>query len=126
MQLLQVLASTMWEAPLDPARLTEIVNTAAEGSNEAGSKKWRSLARGTIETAGLRALLLEPRYLQSQSAPDQASAAAPTPPSQPEAKEASFAAGRWYAGKERGTKLSQSRVLTEREMEMIELGGAPS
>jgi hypothetical protein len=32
--------------------------------------------------------------------------------------------GPWYAGKERGTKLSQSRVLTEREMEMIELGGA--
>ena len=32
--------------------------------------------------------------------------------------------GPWYAGKERGTKLSQSRVLSEREMEMIELGGA--
>ena len=32
--------------------------------------------------------------------------------------------GPWYAGKERGTKLSQSRVLTEKEMETIELGGA--
>ena len=31
----------------------------------------------------------------------------------------------WYVGKERGTKLSQSAVLSDREMEMIELGGAP-
>ncbi|KAK9808101.1 hypothetical protein WJX73_006301 [Symbiochloris irregularis] len=30
----------------------------------------------------------------------------------------------WYVGKEQGTKLSQSRVLSEREMESIELGGA--
>eukprot|EP00884_Botryococcus_braunii_P009503 jgi/Botrbrau1/18554/Bobra.0367s0005.1 len=33
--------------------------------------------------------------------------------------------GRWYVGVERGSKLSQSRVLSDREMEMIELGGAP-
>ena len=30
----------------------------------------------------------------------------------------------WYKGREQGTKLSQSRVLSEREMEQIELGGA--
>ena len=29
-----------------------------------------------------------------------------------------------YIGKEQGTKLSQSRVLSQREMEQIELGGA--
>ena len=30
----------------------------------------------------------------------------------------------WYQGKERGSKLSQSSVLSQREMDMIELGGA--
>ena len=30
----------------------------------------------------------------------------------------------WYKGREQGTKLSQSRVLSDSEMEMIELGGA--
>lgn len=29
-----------------------------------------------------------------------------------------------YAGKERGTKLSQARVLSQREIDIIELGGA--
>ncbi|CAL8462675.1 g2208 [Coccomyxa elongata] len=47
----------------------------------------------------------------------------PQPVKQP-VPQPSFSTGRWYAGRERGTKLSQSRVLTEREMEMIELGGA--
>lgn len=70
------------------------------------------------------------RYLKGHQAPEEARPPAqPQPKQQPSAAEqsnvASFSAGRWYAGKERGTKLSQSRVLTEREMEMIELGGAP-
>ena len=30
----------------------------------------------------------------------------------------------WYKGQDQGTKLSASRVLSEREMELIELGGA--
>ena len=30
----------------------------------------------------------------------------------------------WYKGQEQGTKLSASRVLTEKEIEAIELGGA--
>ncbi|BDA46542.1 probable dihydrolipoyllysine-residue succinyltransferase component at N-terminal half [Coccomyxa sp. Obi] len=55
-------------------------------------------------------------------------ASAEQPPQPQSAKQPSpqpsFSTGRWYAGRERGTKLSQSRVLTEREMEMIELGGA--
>jgi len=29
-----------------------------------------------------------------------------------------------YVGTEQGTKLSQSQVLTQREMDQIELGGA--
>ena len=45
-------------------------------------------------------------------------------PSTDDQKSTVYTEGPWYAGKERGTKLSQSRVLTEREMEMIELGGA--
>lgn len=48
----------------------------------------------------------------------------PQQPAKQPAPQPSFSTGRWYAGRERGTKLSQSRVLTEREMEMIELGGA--
>ena len=68
------------------------------------------------------------RYLEQQAEP-----AAPAAPAEPPAQ-AAKPAGQpaaprvrtpWYVGKERGTKLSQSRVLTEREMEVIELGGAP-
>jgi hypothetical protein len=72
--------------------------------------------------------ILACRYLQAgQKAP---AARQPAEPAQlrpqpiQEQPQPSFAAGRWYAGIERGTKLSQSRVLTEREMELIELGGA--
>lgn len=43
---------------------------------------------------------------------------------QPAHSQTVFGSSTWYAGRERGTKLSQSRVLTEREMELIELGGA--
>jgi hypothetical protein len=31
---------------------------------------------------------------------------------------------KWYAGKERGVKLTASRLLSDKEMELIELGGA--
>ena len=59
---------------------------------------------------------------------DKAGPAAPDAPAQPTKPAASAAAPRartpWYVGKERGTKLSQSRVLSEREMDVIELGGA--
>lgn len=53
-----------------------------------------------------------------QAAPQQAV------PSTEDQKGTVVTSGPWYAGTERGTKLSQSRVLSEREMEMIELGGA--
>jgi hypothetical protein len=49
----------------------------------------------------------------------------PDAPAQDRHAQSMFGSSTWYAGRERGTKLSQSRVLTEREMEMIELGGAP-
>ena len=55
---------------------------------------------------------------QPQAAAQQAA------PSIEDQKSTVMTPGPWYAGKERGTKLSQSRVLSEREMEMIELGGA--
>ena len=55
---------------------------------------------------------------QAQAAPQQAA------PSTEDQKSTVLTEGPWYAGTERGTKLSQSRVLSEREMEMIELGGA--
>lgn len=55
---------------------------------------------------------------KSQAAPQQAA------PSTEDQKGTVITSGPWYAGTERGTKLSQSRVLSEREMEMIELGGA--
>ncbi|KAK9834936.1 hypothetical protein WJX84_007990 [Apatococcus fuscideae] len=53
----------------------------------------------------------------------------PAQPSAPDQKPAEDAAARqrhmlWYQGKERGSKLSQSSVLSQREMDMIELGGA--
>ncbi|KAK9906813.1 hypothetical protein WJX75_008452 [Coccomyxa subellipsoidea] len=60
------------------------------------------------------------KYLEAP----EAAAAPPPDPSAKQPQAASFSTGPWYAGRERGTKLSQSRVLTEREMEMIELGGA--
>ena len=65
-------------------------------------------------------------FLRYLGAPSDTSAEQPPQPqpSQQPAPQPSFSTGRWYAGRERGTKLSQSRVLTEREMEMIELGGA--
>ena len=60
----------------------------------------------------------QPKEEQPQAAPQ------PAAPSTEDQKSTVVTAGPWYAGKERGTKLSQSRVLSEREMEMIELGGA--
>ena len=61
----------------------------------------------------------QPKEEQPQAAPQQVA------PSTEDQKSTVVTPGPWYAGKERGTKLSQSRVLSEREMEMIELGGAP-
>jgi hypothetical protein len=63
----------------------------------------------------------------TQPAPEAPTPAAPAAPASTKEREPRTAVpvGRWYIGQERGTKLSQSRVLTEREMEMIELGGAP-
>ena len=60
----------------------------------------------------------QPKEEQPQAAPEAAA------PSTEDQKSTVVTTGPWYAGKERGTKLSQSRVLSEREMEMIELGGA--
>lgn len=61
--------------------------------------------------------------MPSTGAEPEAAAEQPAP-STDDQKSTVFTTGPWYAGKERGTKLSQSRVLSEREMEMIELGGA--
>ena len=66
------------------------------------------------------------RYLGEGQPEEEQPQAAPQPaaPSTEDQKSTVVTTGPWYAGKERGTKLSQSRVLSEREMEMIELGGA--
>ncbi len=61
------------------------------------------------------------RFLE---APEATIAPQPQVKQAPQKQAATFSTGPWYSGRERGTKLSQSRVLTEREMEMIELGGA--
>ena len=64
------------------------------------------------------------QQVQQQQQP----AAEPSPPKPAEKKPDAAAEQRhmlWYQGKERGTKLSQSSVLSQREMDMIELGGAP-
>ena len=67
------------------------------------------------------------RFLGQHQGAEQQPEAAPGPPPKTEIQPHSqtvFGSSSFYAGRERGTKLSQSRVLTEREMEMIELGGA--
>ena len=63
-----------------------------------------------------------PRSLAATAAPPSATA----PPLRDELSlsQRLRAAGPYYAGRERGTKLSQSRVLSEHDMEQIELGGA--
>ena len=71
----------------------------------------------------LRKPLLVCRYKENAHSAETTAAQEPAP-STDDQKSTVYTEGPWYAGKERGTKLSQSRVLTEREMEMIELGGA--
>lgn len=58
-----------------------------------------------------------PKQQQQQPSQSQSRSSKPDPP--PQRKHVV-----WYVGKEQGTKLSQSRVLSDREMEQIELGGA--
>ncbi|KAK9843646.1 hypothetical protein WJX81_000848 [Elliptochloris bilobata] len=87
--------------------------------------------RRTLDGKRISALPAEEqaKYLEQQAgpaapaAPSEAPAKAAKPAEQPTSPRARTP---WYVGKERGTKLSQSRVLTEREMECIELGGAPA
>lgn len=55
------------------------------------------------------------------SAPQPAKEAVPAAKA---AKESQPKKAIWYVGTEQGTKLSQSQVLTQREMDQIELGGA--
>ena len=71
----------------------------------------------------LRKPLLIRRYKGDAHGAEKAPAQEPAP-STDDQKSTVLTEGPWYAGKERGTKLSQSRVLTEKEMETIELGGA--
>ena len=70
----------------------------------------------------------KPSSQQEEEEQQQQPAAEPSPPKPAEKKPDAAAEQRhmlWYQGKERGTKLSQSSVLSQREMDMIELGGAP-
>ena len=63
-------------------------------------------------------------HAQGGEAPASPSQPAQSATSQRQEQQPRKARSAWYKGTEQGSKLSASRVLSEREMELIELGGA--